>query len=64
MRNVIYAINTTLDGCCDHTKFSPNEETFEYMCSPTVHQVRGWKCRLSCGLCEKQAIFGHYKIVI
>jgi dihydrofolate reductase len=30
MRNVIFAINTTLDGCCDHTKFSPDEETFEY----------------------------------
>ena len=31
MRNVIYAINATLDGCCDHTKFSPDEETFEYV---------------------------------
>jgi dihydrofolate reductase len=30
MRNVIYAINLTLDGCCDHTKFNPDEETFEY----------------------------------
>ena len=30
MRNVIYAINTTLDGCCDHTKFYPDEDTFEY----------------------------------
>jgi len=30
MRKVIYAINTTLDGCCDHTKFGPDEETFEY----------------------------------
>jgi dihydrofolate reductase len=30
MRNVIYAINTTLDGCCDHTKFGPDEETMEY----------------------------------
>jgi dihydrofolate reductase len=30
MRNVIYAINITLDGCCDHTKFNPDEETFEY----------------------------------
>jgi dihydrofolate reductase len=30
MRNVIFAINTTLDGCCDHTKFNPDEETFEY----------------------------------
>jgi len=30
MRNVIYAINITLDGCCDHTKFNPDEETFDY----------------------------------
>jgi dihydrofolate reductase len=30
MRNVIFAINITLDGCCDHTKFNPDEEMFEY----------------------------------
>ena len=30
MRNVVYAINTTLDGCCDHTKFRPDEETMKY----------------------------------
>ena len=30
MRNLVYAINTSLDGCCDHTKFSPDEETMEY----------------------------------
>jgi dihydrofolate reductase len=30
MRNVIYAINITLDGCCDHTKMVPDEETHEY----------------------------------
>ncbi len=30
MRNVIYGINTTLDGCCDHTKFYPDEEVMEY----------------------------------
>jgi len=30
MRNVIFAINTTLDGCCDHTKFTPDEETMDY----------------------------------
>ena len=32
MRNVIYAINLTLDGCCDHTKFNPpdDDEVFEY----------------------------------
>ena len=31
MRKVIYAINITLDGCCDHTKFNPDVETFEYV---------------------------------
>src|SRR5260221_1663973 len=31
MRKLVYAINTTLDGCCDHTKFSPDEDTFEYV---------------------------------
>jgi dihydrofolate reductase len=31
VRNVIYAINITVDGCCDHTKFNPDEETFEYI---------------------------------
>src|SRR5579862_4255266 len=30
MRNVIYAINITLDGCCDHTKFNADDETLEY----------------------------------
>jgi len=31
MRNVIYAINITLDGCCDHTKMiGPDEEIHEY----------------------------------
>jgi len=30
MRNLIFAINTTLDGCCDHTKFNPDEEILEY----------------------------------
>jgi dihydrofolate reductase len=30
MRNLIYAINTTLDGCVDHTKFYPDEATFAY----------------------------------
>jgi dihydrofolate reductase len=36
MRNVIFAINTTLDGCIDHTKFNPDEETMEYF----THLVR------------------------
>ena len=30
MRNVTYAINLTVDGCCDHTKFIPDEDTFAY----------------------------------
>jgi dihydrofolate reductase len=30
MRNVIYAINLTLDGCCDHTKFNPDEGMLEH----------------------------------
>ena len=30
MRNVIFAINITLDGCCDHTKQIADEETREY----------------------------------
>jgi dihydrofolate reductase len=36
MRNVIYAINITLDGCCDHTKFNPDEELFEHY----IHLLR------------------------
>ena len=30
MRNVIFAINITLDGCCDHTKQFADEEKLEY----------------------------------
>ena len=30
MRNVIFAINLTLDGCCDHTKSNADEEVHEY----------------------------------
>jgi dihydrofolate reductase len=30
MRNVVYAINLTLDGCCDHTKFNPDEGMLEH----------------------------------
>lgn len=30
MRNVIYGINLTTDGCCDHTKVSGSEEIHEY----------------------------------
>jgi dihydrofolate reductase len=30
MRKVVYTINITLDGCCDHTKFSPDEDLHEH----------------------------------
>jgi dihydrofolate reductase len=30
MRKLIYAINLTIDGCCDHTKMMPDEEDFGY----------------------------------
>src|SRR6187455_2964122 len=30
MRNVVFGINTTLDGCVDHTKGFSDEETHEY----------------------------------
>lgn len=30
MRNVIFAINITLDGCCDHTRQLADDETHEY----------------------------------
>jgi hypothetical protein len=30
MRKVIFAINITVDGCCDHTKQFVDEEKLEY----------------------------------
>ena len=30
MRSLIFAINITLDGCCDHTKLSANDEVHKY----------------------------------
>jgi dihydrofolate reductase len=30
MRNLIYAINITLDGCCDHTKAMADDELLEH----------------------------------
>jgi len=30
MRNVIFAINITIDGCCDHTSTIADEELLEY----------------------------------
>ncbi len=30
MRNVIFAINITLDGCLDHTPINPDDEVLEY----------------------------------
>src|SRR5580700_59487 len=37
MRKLIYAINLTLDGGCDHTNGFPDDELFEY----STHLVRG-----------------------
>ena len=37
MRNLIYAINITLDGCCDHTKMSGSEEILGHY----THLLRG-----------------------
>jgi dihydrofolate reductase len=36
MRNVIFAINITLDDCCDHTKMIGDEEIHEYF----THRMR------------------------
>jgi dihydrofolate reductase len=30
MRNVIYAINLTIDGCCDHTKVTADDELLNF----------------------------------
>lgn len=30
MRNLIFAINMTMDGCCDHTKVNGGEEILDY----------------------------------
>ncbi len=35
MRKLIYAINMTLDGYCDHTKFNPDAEVLDYFTSLT-----------------------------
>src|ERR1700678_4033320 len=37
MRKLIYAINLTVDGGCDHTNGVPDDELFEY----STHLVRG-----------------------
>jgi dihydrofolate reductase len=36
MRNLIYAINITIDGCCDHTKVDGSEEVHDYF----AHLIR------------------------
>jgi len=30
MRKIIYSINLSADGCCDHSKFNPDEQTLEF----------------------------------
>ncbi|HET9804322.1 MAG TPA: dihydrofolate reductase family protein [Candidatus Acidoferrum sp.] len=39
MRKLIFAINTTLDGCVDHTKVSADEETHEYFITLLTREV-------------------------
>ncbi|HXB09844.1 MAG TPA: dihydrofolate reductase family protein [Puia sp.] len=31
MRKVIFGINLSIDGCCDHTKLSGNDDIYEYL---------------------------------
>lgn len=38
MRNLIFATNITLDGCCDHTKFIPDEEVYDFF-TPLMRDV-------------------------
>ncbi len=38
MRKVIFAINMSIDGCVDHTRFFPNEDVFEYW-NNFIHSV-------------------------
>lgn len=38
MRKLIFAINITLDGCCDHTRVEPGEEVFDYH-TRLLHEV-------------------------
>src|SRR5437763_203197 len=33
MRKLIYAINLTIDGCCDHTKLSGSDDVLDYHAS-------------------------------
>ncbi len=35
MKKLIFAINTSLDGCVDHTKFTPDEEPMGYFTNLT-----------------------------
>jgi hypothetical protein len=53
MRNVIFAINITLDGCCDHTKMIADEELHEYF----THLMRDVDL-LVFGLMSQKAILG------
>jgi dihydrofolate reductase len=37
MRKLVYAINVSIDGCCDHTKMVPAEDLFDYY----IQLIRG-----------------------
>lgn len=40
MRKLVYAINVTLDGCCDHTKTIPPDETDEKLVEYSTQLIR------------------------
>ena len=41
MRNLIYAINLTIDGCCDHTQVGiPRDELYDY----SIRLVQDARC--------------------
>jgi hypothetical protein len=40
MRKLIYGINVTLDGCCDHTKAISDEEVHYYFADLLVTRTR------------------------
>ncbi len=45
MRNVIFAINMTLDGCVDHTPLNPDDELLEYFTHLTLETDLQVFCR-------------------
>ncbi len=44
MRKLIYAINITIDGGCDHTNGVPDDELFEYYTHPSSEMLTSRIC--------------------